>query len=400
MRDILHCDLNGFFASVECVKNPKLKNVPMAVCGDPKLRHGIILAKNELAKKYNIVTAETIYSAKKKCPNLVLVQSNYSDYKKYSRLVNEIYLKYTERVEPFSIDESFLDITESKKIFGTPYEIAYKIKEEVKNTLGLTISVGVSFNRVLAKMGSDMKKPDAITVLKQNNYKDILYPLPVENLFLVGKSTCNILNKMRIHTIGDLANYDVNKLTKKIGKLGIMIHNYANGIDSDEVEIYGTEHLPKSVSKGITFPEDIDDINELIKVVREICSFISESLRNKNMKCAVVTVSLKDNLFTTVNRQKQIFKTYLYQDILNIAISILKENYIEGKKIRAITVSVSGLESPEDEVQLDLFDLNENLKRDEKRQKLEIATKTLDTIKQKYGSDKVKFASLLNSEDK
>lgn len=398
MKDILHCDLNGFFASVECVKNPKLKDVPMAVCGDPKLRHGIILAKNELAKKYNIVTAETIYSAKKKCPNLVLVQSNYADYKKYSKLVNEIYLKYTERVEPVSIDESFLDVTESKQLFGTPVEIAYKIKEEVKKTLGLTISVGVSFNRVLAKMGSDMKKPDAITELSKDNFKKILYPLPVGNLLFVGKSTCNTLNKMRIYTIGDLANYDVDKLSKKLGKLGVMIHNYANGIDSDEVELYGTKHEPKSISKGITFPEDITDKIELIQIIREICSYISETLRRKNMKCSVVTVSIKDSMFTTINRQKQIFKTDLYQDISNIAVSILKENYIEGNKVRALTVAVSGLENPENEVQLDLFNLDENIKKDEKKQKLEIATKALDEIKQKYGKDTVKFASLLNSE--
>ena len=397
MRDILHCDLNGFFASVECVKNPKLKNVPMAVCGDPKLRHGIILAKNELAKKYNVVTAETIYSAKKKCPNLVLVQSSYPDYMKYSKLVNEIYLKYTERVEPFSIDESFLDVTESKNLFGSPYEIAYKIKEEVKNTLGLTISVGVSFNKILAKMGSDMKKPDAITELNKENFRKILYPLPVNNLLFVGKSTCNTLNKMRIYTIGDLANYDVNRLAKKLGKLGIMIHNYANGIDSDEVELYGTKHDPKSISRGITLAEDVTDVNELAKVVREICSFIADTLRKKNMKCSVVTVSIKDNMFSTINRQKQIFKTDLYQDISNVAVNILKENYIEGKKIRAITVAVSGLENEEDEVQLDLFNLSENIKKDEKKQRLEIATKALDEIKEKYGKDKVKFASLLDN---
>jgi len=281
MKDILHCDLNGFFASVECVKNPELKKVPMAVCGDPNTRHGIILAKNELAKKYNVVTAETIYSAKKKCHDLVLVQGNYSDYKKYSKLVNEIYLKYTEKVEPFSIDESFLDITESKNLFGTPYEIAYKIKEDVKHTLGLTISVGVSFNKILAKMGSDMKKPDAITVLNKENYKKILYLLPVKDLLFVGKSTCNTLNKMRIYTIGDLANCDVERLSKKLGKLGVMIHRYANGIDSDEVEIYGTKHAPKSISKGITFPEDITNIEDLIKVARKLCSYIAENLRKK-----------------------------------------------------------------------------------------------------------------------
>lgn len=152
MKDILHCDLNNFFASVECLKRPELKKVPMAVCGDPKLRHGIVLAKNDLAKKYNVVTAETIYSAKKKCKNLVLVKPNYSDYEKYSKLVKNVYLKYTDKVEPFSIDECFLDVTQSTNLFGNSVVIANLIKEEVKNTLGLTISVGVSFNKSLAKL--------------------------------------------------------------------------------------------------------------------------------------------------------------------------------------------------------------------------------------------------------
>lgn len=396
MRDILHCDLNGFFASVECVKNPKLKKVPMAVCGDPDKRHGIILAKNELAKKYNVVTAETIYSARKKCPDLVLVQGNYADYKKYSKLVNEIYLEYTEKVEPFSIDESFLDVTESKNLFGTPYEIAYKIKEKVKHSLGLTISVGVSFNKILAKMGSDMKKPDAITVLSKENYKKILYPLPVGDLLFVGKSTCSTLKNMRIYTIGDLANYDVNKLIKKLGKLGMMIHNYANGIDSDKVEEYGTKHDPKSISKGITLPEDVTNVDELIKIIREICSYIAMSLRKKNMRCSVVTVSIKDNLFSTVNRQKQIFKTDLFQEISYVATNILKENYVEGKRVRAITVGVSGLESSNDEVQLDLFNMCEIVNKSKQKQKLEIATKAIDEIRLKYGKNKITFGSLVN----
>lgn len=396
MRDILHCDLNGFFASVECVKNPKLKKVPMAVCGDPDKRHGIILAKNELAKKYNVVTAETIYSARKKCPDLVLVQGNYADYKKYSKLVNEIYLEYTEKVEPFSIDESFLDVTESKNLFGTPYEIAYKIKEKVKHSLGLTISVGVSFNKILAKMGSDMKKPDAITVLSKENYKKILYPLPVGDLLFVGKSTCSTLKNMRIYTIGDLANYDVNKLIKKLGKLGMMIHNYANGIDSDKVEEYGTKHDPKSISKGITLPEDVTNVDELIKIIREICSYIAMSLRKKNMRCSVVTVSIKDNLFSTVNRQKQIFKTDLFQEISYVATNILKENYVEGKRVRAITVGVSGLESSNDEVQLDLFNMCGIVNKSKQKQKLEIATKAIDEIRLKYGKNKITFGSLVN----
>lgn len=397
MRDILHCDLNGFFASVECLKRPELKNVPMAVCGDPDTRHGVILAKNEMAKKYGVVTAETIYSAKKKCPKLVLVKSNHSDYIKYSKLVNNIYLKYTEKVEPFSIDESFLDVTESKSLFGTPYEIAYKIKEDVKNTLGLTISVGVSFNRILAKMGSDLKKPDAITVLSKENFKDILFPLPVKDLIFCGKSTCNTLNKMRIETIGDLANSDVNRITKKLGKMGLMLYNYANGIDSDKVEKYGTKHTPKSVSKGVTFPKDITSIEELSNIIRKLSDYISTNLRKNGLTCSVVCISIKDNMFCVINRQKQIFKTDLYQDISNVAISILKENYTDNRPIRAITVSVSGLESQDDQVQLDIFTLNSNKKNDLTKEKLENVTKTIDNIRNKFG-DKITFGSMIEKE--
>ncbi|MDD3303693.1 MAG: DNA polymerase IV [Clostridia bacterium] len=395
MRDILHCDLNGFFASVECLKHPELKNVPMAVCGDPETRHGVILAKNDLAKKYGVVTAETIYSAKKKCPKLALVKATHSDYVKYSNLVNQVYLKYTERVEPFSIDESFLDVTESKELFGTPYEIAYKIKEDVKHTLGLTISVGVSFNRILAKMGSDMKKPDAITVLSKENFKNILFPMPISELLFCGISTCNTFNKMRIYTIGDLANSDITRISKKIGKLGCMLHNYANGIDSDFVELYGTKHTPKSISKGVTFPEDITDIELLSHIIRKLTDYISSHLRKKNLTCTIVCVTIKDNLFCVVNRQKQIFKTNLFQDISSVAIHILKENYTDNRPIRAMTVSVSGLKSQEDEIQLDLFSINQENQRDTPKEKIETATKTLDNIRNKFGN-KITFGSMID----
>ncbi len=397
MKDILHCDLNSFFASVECLKRPELKNVPMAVCGDPKIRHGIILAKNEIAKKYDIKTAETIYQAQKKCPDLVLVQGMHSDYVKYSKLVNNIYIKYTDRVEPCSIDESYLDVTESKSLFGSAYDIAYKIKEEVKNTLGLTISVGVSYNRVLAKMGSDFKKPDAITVFNKNNFKKFLWGRPVSELMLVGKSTYRVLNQMRIYTIGDLANYDVVKLTKKLGKLGNTIYNYANGVDSDVVSIYEEKFEPKSVSKGITLKEDTDDIEFLVGVIKMLSGYIANSLRKKKLRCSVVSIIYKDEYFAITNRQKQIGKTDLYQDISKAAILLLKENYTKNVKIRTITVAVSNLVSDNDEVQLFMFD---EAYVDSKNEKIEKATLALDDIIEKYGDDKINFASILKNNNK
>jgi DNA polymerase-4 len=391
MREILHCDLNSFFASVECLKNPKLKTVPMAVCGDPALRHGIILAKNDLAKKYGIVTAETIYSAQKKCRNLVLVKGNHEDYEKYSILVKNIYLKYTDKVESFGIDECFLDVTDSIKLFGSSETIANLIRQEVKNTLGLTISVGVSFNKSLAKLGSDLKKPDAVTVLRFNNYKKIIYPLPVSMLLFVGKATNNILEKKGIYTIGDLAHSDKNKLIKLLGKLGETVYNYANGIDNEEVTSYTDVRVPKSISKGITFKEDLTDIKEIENHIMILCDEVASNLRKYNLKCTVVGLNIKDSLFVISNRQKKIGKTNLFQDISRVAVDILKENYIENKPIRAVMVNVSNFINPNEELQMDIFSIDIE-KQD--NNKVENITKVLDSIRGKYGNEKATFGSL------
>ena len=201
-RVILHCDMNGFYASVELLDYPQLRDKPMAVCGDPESRHGIILAKNEIAKQYGIVTAETLWQARKKCPELQTVPPHHQKYQYYSRLINDIYLQYTDMVEPFSVDESWLDVTASQKLFGSGRQIADKIRHQVKKELGLTLSAGVSFNKIFAKMGSDYKKPDATTVITLENYKELLWPLDIRDLFFVGKATADKLQGIGIHTIG------------------------------------------------------------------------------------------------------------------------------------------------------------------------------------------------------
>ncbi len=397
VRSILHCDLNSFFASVECIKKPELKKVPMAVCGDPKMRHGIILAKNDIAKAYGIYTPETVYSALKKCPKLVLVKSHHEEYEKYSKLVNKIYLKYTDRVEPFSIDESFLDVTESIALFGNPYEIAFKIKEEVKHTLGLTISVGVSFNKSLAKLGSDLKKPDAITVISYENFRNIIYPLPVNSLIFCGKASNSILNKMRIYTIGDLANYDKEKIVKKLGKSGILLYNYANGIDNEEVARYDKKYMQKSFSKGITFSKDLNDEIKLKRQITYLTYDISKSLRENNFKCSIVSISLKDKDFHVINRQKRIKYTDLFKDILYAIFELFDNNYIKGTLIRAITVAISGFDSEYEYRQISFLDLqNEDNFCNEK---LEKVSKIVDSMYDKY-MGKVVFGSLINNINK
>jgi DNA polymerase-4 len=252
-RTILHCDLNGFYASVECLSRPELKDVPMAVSGNPENRHGIILAKNELAKKFGIITAETVWQAKKKCPGLVLVPPHHDKYYEYSKRVNELYGKFTDMVEPFGIDESWLDVTGSLHLFGSGKDIADKIRENIKSQLELTVSVGVSFNKIFAKLGSDYKKPDATTVISRENYKDIIFPLPVSDLLYVGKAATEALAKYGITTIGQLANYNKQVISANLGKMGEMIHDYANGIDDGPVSFAHDEQAAKSVGNGMTY---------------------------------------------------------------------------------------------------------------------------------------------------
>lgn len=397
MRAILHCDLNNFFASVEMLKRPELRNVPMAVSGDPNKRHGIILAKNQMAKKFGIYTPETVYSAMKKCPQLILVKPHYEEYVKYSKLVNAVYREYTDRVEKFGIDESFLDVTESINIFGSPYEIAYKIKEEIKEKYNLTISVGVSFTKSLAKLGSDLKKPDAITVLDYDTYKEKIYDLPVNMLLYVGKNTNDKLKKLGIKTIGDLALSNKYRIIKHLGKLGEQIYNYANGIDNDPVKFYYEKDERKSVSKGITFEEDITDIISLKNEFSKLASSVSFSLREIDMKANVVSITLKDATFSSIVRQKKIEYTCAYDEIYKEVNSLLTENYINGKPIRYICVGVSGLKGKDDNEQLSLFSIvNEDKTVINNMQKKEKATKAMDSLKKIYG-DKIDFASTIET---
>lgn len=396
MRAILHCDLNNFFASVEMLTKPELRNVPMAVSGDPNKRHGIILAKNQIARKYGIYTPETVYSALRKCPKLVLVRPHYEEYVKYSKLVNKIYQKYTDRVEKFSIDESFLDVTESISIFGTPYEIAYKIKEEVKSKYNLTISVGVSFNKTFAKLGSDLKKPDAITVLDYENYKEKIYDLPVNMLLYVGKNTKSKLNKLGIKTIGDLALSNKYRIVKHLGKFGEQIHNHANGIDDDPVKYYYEKEERKSISKGITFESDISDIIVLEKEFVKLTSDVAFTLRKNNMKASVVSIVFKDAMFVSSSRQKKINFTNSFDEICKSVIELVRENYKNGVAIRYICVGLSSLKQKSDNEQLDLFNmLEENVKGKKNNENKEKATKVMDKLKEIYG-DKIDYASTID----
>ena len=393
-RVILHCDCNSFFASVETVFNPQYRDVPMAVAGSVENRHGIILAKNEHAKKFNIKTAETVFSAKKKCPDLVLLDPHYDRYVEYSVKANEIYSRYTDMVEPFGIDESWLDVTASG-VFGNGYEIAEKIRQEIKQELGITVSVGVSFNKVFAKLGSDYKKPDATTVISRENFKDIVYPLPVSDLLFVGKSTADALKHLGIRTIGDLAEANRELLVMKLGKSGAMLSSYAKGEDNSPVES-SSKADAKSIGNGFTFKHDLVGREECLTGIKYLSEEIGTKLRIKGLKCSTVQLTIKDEYLRSIQRNLTLSSpTDISSEIADAAYRILCREWKEERPIRMITVTATNIVRADSvHEQLGFFD-SENTGKREKNGKREIA---VDEIRRKFGTDSIVRASIIEND--
>jgi len=392
-RIILHSDCNNFFASVECVMRPELKNLPFAVSGDKESRHGIILAKNEIAKSYGVKTAEPIWQARKKCPNLVTVPPHHYLYEEYSEKINKIYLDYTDQVEKFSVDESWLDVTGSTKLFGDGKTIADTIRKRVKEELGISVSIGVSFNKIFAKLGSDYKKPDATTVISRENFKEILYPMPVYNMIFAGKKTCDELLRCNIKTIGDLALADAEFLEKKLGKQGRVLVTYARGEDDEPVATFTTEREIKSIGKGMTFSRNLVGRDDIAKGVMTLSDNIAHQMREKNIKCNTISVHIKDTELKTISRQKTLDNpTYLSKEIYDVVMELIKENWSETKPIRMITVTGSNFTSSDVGGQINLFDSEQ---RDEKREKLEFA---IDKLRDKYGKGSLMSANVINND--
>lgn len=392
-RTILHCDCNSFYASVECVQQPALWNVPMAVGGDAESRHGIILAKNELAKKYKIQTAETIWQAKQKCPELVVVPPHHSLYMQYSQIINGIYAEYTEQVEQFGIDESYLDVTNSRMLFGDGETIANTLRERIKKETGLTISVGVSFNKVFAKLGSDYKKPDAVTVISRENYRDIVYPLPVSALLFVGKRTEQQLAKMSIRTIGDLAAADGDMLAKRLGKAGAMLYQYAIGADDSPVRsVYDAEEI-KSVGNSITFRRNLTGEEEIKAGVRAIVGSVAARLRRHGYKCTTVQIIIKNPEFQSISRQKPLASpTFLEKEICTAAMELIRENWNLSKPIRMLSVTGLQLVPADSAQQMTLFDDAEDTAQREQ------LAKTIDGLREKFGKNTIQAGSVLASD--
>ena len=391
-RWILHCDCNSFYASVELLAHPELLNTPVAVCGDPEGRHGIVLAKNEAAKKYHIQTAETIWSARSKCPNLVLLPPHREKYSHYCRVINDIYEKYSDRVEAFSIDESWLDITHTWHLFAAdPIALANQIRREVQAVTGLTISVGVSFNKVFAKLGSDYQKPDATTVISRENWKKLVWPLPVGDLLFVGSAARKLLRQYGVETIGQLAACRVEMLETVMGKLGVQLYEYANGLDREPVRSRYDAEPVKSVGNGTTFPKNLTTRMEVQNGVAMLADSVATRLRKYGLYAGGLQVTVRDPAFRDRSRQRQLAApTHLIRDLTDTAMELVNELWKPPAPIRALTVTAIHL-VPEDEAyeQVDLFTAASTPHK-EKQEKLEAA---MDHIRGKYGDRAIIFGA-------
>ena len=389
-RLILHCDLNNFYASVECLKNPALAEAPLAVAGDPEKRHGVILAKNDAAKKFGVKTGDVIWEARLKAPGLVIVKPHFDDYMRISDQVSEIYYRFTPQVEPFGADECWLDCTGCEKLFGNGRQIADTIRSTVKKETGLSISVGVSFNKVFAKLGSDFKKPDATTVITRENFRNMLWGLPADQMLSVGRKTYEKLVKMNIVTIGDLARADADVLKKTFGVLGPRMRDNALGLDSEPVREHGSRRPRESVGHGMTTVKDVVTMANAQTIIYYLSDMVGARMRKYGVRGKTVTVHLRNSVLKSISRQTALTRpTFAAAEIAEAALSLVKANW-SGEPLRTVTVTVSDLVSSDGCVQADMFD------RDPYRN--ERLEKALDSIKAKYGKSAVMRADLIESD--
>ena len=391
-RVILHCDLNCFFASVELLRYPALRDVPVAVCGDPESRHGIVLAKNEAAKQLGVKTAETIWQARQKAPHLITLPPHHGLYREYSRKVNAIYGQYTDLVEPFGIDESWLDITNSMHLFGGDGKaIADQLRERLREELGLTISVGVSFNKIFAKLGSDYRKPDATTVIDRGNWQAIVWPLPVGDLLGVGRSTQKLLRQYGVETIGQLAAFPRQTLETLLGKHGTQLHDYANGLENSPVRPQHEAEPVKSVGNGTTFPQNLTRWEEVRSGLAVLSDSVAGRLRRQGLYCGGVALTIRNAQFRQFSRQVRLdAPTHLQKDIYQTALALARQSWHAPDPIRALTVTALYLSDGADSFQqLDLLD-GAAAQREEKQERLEQA---MDAIRGKYGKGAISFGN-------
>jgi DNA polymerase-4 len=341
---VLHSDLNNFYASVELLSHPELKGKPVAVAGDPDARHGIILAKNYEAKSMGVQTAEALWKAKQKCPDIVFLPPHFELYEQYSQAAREIYYSYTDMIEPFGLDECWLDVTGSLGLFGSGENIANTIRQRMKKELGLTVSVGVSFNKVFAKLGSDMKKPDATTVIDESDFRRKIWDLPASDLLFVGRKTDKKLKTYGIRTIGDLANTDPYLLKCIFGKNGISLYEAANGRDFSPVSLYGSSQPPKSIGNSTTPPRDLVSQNDVDIILYQLCENVSTRMRREGVVCQTVQVSVRYTDLTTLTRQiRPDYPNRTARSLFSSAKELINRNHLCDAPIRSLGVRAADL---------------------------------------------------------
>lgn len=390
MRTILHSDCNGFFASVECLYNPELRDKPVAVCGDAQNRHGIILAKNEPAKKFKIKTGEAIWQAKQKCPQLVLAEAHYDRYIRFSKLCHKIYSDYTDNIEAFGLDEAWLDVSGSAMLYGSGKDIAEEIRNRIKNELGITVSIGVSFNKIFAKLGSDYKKPDAVTVISKENYKDIVWRLKASDLLYVGPSTEKKLKQLGIFTIGDIANYPLELLRNNFGKWGDVLYSFSNGLDSSPVSKADHVSSAKSIGNSTTAVRDLENIDDVKIIFMILCDSVCRRMREQGFRAKTLTISIRDkDLFSITRQTKLIRSTDITAIIFKESMELFCKNYNFEKSIRSLGVTVSDFESDSLAHQISVFNDETAII---KQEQLDDA---IDVLKNRFGSYVVRPAKLM-----
>ncbi len=382
MRTILHSDLNNFYASVECLRRPEIREKPVVVVGSKEDRHGIVLAKNMIAKRAGVKTGDVYWEARQKCGNtLVEVQADFAEYLKVSKEVRKIYEDYTDRIEAYGIDECWLDVTASLNLFGSGVQIANTIRERVKKEIGITVSVGVSWNKIFAKLGSDMKKPDAVTEITEENYREIVWSLPVEDLLYVGNATKQKLNRIGVKTIGQLAQSDEGLLVRMLGKWGSYLHTFANGKDNSPVTTVDEEENIKSIGNSLTVYRDLKDEEDVRMVIHLLSDSVAARMRESGLTRAR-TVHLYARASDLSGYQKQGKLPRPCSNAIEIskkAFALFREVYPWQNYVRGLGVSVSdfcfGAE------QLDLFG---SLEKDEKQRRLDAA---VDKLRKIYGNN-------------
>ena len=374
-----------------CRDDPALKGKAVAVGGSKEERHGIILAKNEIAKQFGVSTGEAIWQAQQKCPSLIVVPPDFKRYTYFSQQVRKIYERYTDLVEPFGIDECWLDVTGSRRLFGDGVTIADRIRQEITAEQGLTASVGVSFNKIFAKLGSDLKKPNATSVIPYDRFREIVWPLEVNRLLGVGPATERKLHSLAIFTVGDLANADFDAVRLRLGKNGELLHRFANGEENSAVLKTDFKYRRQSIGRSVTCPKDLLNFDEVYRVFLRLSEEVARELRREDMEAHSIAVHIRDNRLQVREFMTGVdFPVQSAKLLADEGIKLLKRSYGFEYPLRSVGIRAINLRDYSPEFQLSFFDDRMKLI------KQDMLERSMDKVRDRYGDGAVVRASLLN----